>query len=407
MGNYNLKSGVFRCENCFSIYRMTIEPGLPESYVNLECKCSTSRASIKNFLTELTKGTKCKPKCYECHKTDEKNTSYCEDCNHLYCGKCINKDHHKHNNISIAKLDFNCVFHQKENFCAFCKDCVINLCPKCIESKRHMNHDVVEFDKILMTKTEREFLKDKFNLAQEKLLFNNNLINNVSKYLKNKDAEKIADLGKDNNEQNKIIIETVNFFMYLYDNSKFKNYNIIVNFIEHVNNLNVNKFRLSDKNMKLEDNLDKLQKYLTKDFIVINGEDEEEGEIKETNEYNYYSDNSTNKQEQIITSKIQCVTKYSKYIDGKIRNVYVMENVLSQRFLDDYPPFFLSNKSIFLEYNADSKQSDTTVTVSFNKDDKELTVTHNINSADILIQKDKMHGIKIKYITNSSESEDD
>lgn len=80
------------------------------------------------------------------------------------------------------------------------------------------------------------------------------------------------------------------------------------------------------------------------------------------------------KQEQIITSKIQCVTKYSKYIDGKIRNVYVMENVLSQRFLDDYPPFFLSNKSVFLEYNADSKQSDTTVTVSFNKDNKENTV---------------------------------
>ena len=47
------------------------------------------------------------------------------------------------------------------------------------------------------------------------------------------------------------------------------------------------------------------------------------------------------------------------------------------------------------------------VDISFNKDDKELTVFHNINSADILIKKDKMHGIKIKYVTNNSESEDD
>ena len=316
MGNYNLKSGIFRCENCFSIYRMTIEPGLPESYINLECKCSTSRISIKNFLIELTKGTKCKPKCYECQKNDEKNTSYCEDCNHLYCGKCINKDHQKHNNISLTKLDFNCVFHQKENFCAFCKDCVINICPKCIEIKKHMNHDVIEFDKILMKKTERDFLKDKFNLVQEKLLFNNNLVNNYAKNLKNKDIEKIINLGKDNSEQNKIILETVNFFMYLYDNSKFKNYNIIINFIEHVNNLNVNKFKLSDKN-KIEDNLEKLQKYLSKDFIVINGEEQEE--MNDTNDNNSNND-SLNKQEQITNSKTEKEKEKEKEQSTSITN---------------------------------------------------------------------------------------
>ena len=112
-------------------------------------------------------------------------------------------------------------------------------------------------------------------------------------------------------------------------------------------------------------------------------------------------------QDEILTTKVHCITKYSNREDDKIYNAYVMENLFSQKYCEQHPPVFLFSRSIFLAYYADSKQSDTTVTVSFNKDDKELTVFHNINSADILIQKDKMHGIKIKYITNNSESEND
>ena len=112
-------------------------------------------------------------------------------------------------------------------------------------------------------------------------------------------------------------------------------------------------------------------------------------------------------QDEILTTKVHCITKYSNREDDKIYNAYVIENLFSQKYHKQHPLVFLLTKGVFLAYYADSKQSDTTVTVSFNKDDKELTVTHNINSADILIQKDKMHGIKIKYITNNSESEDD
>ena len=38
---------------------------------------------------------------------------------------------------------------------------------------------------------------------------------------------------------------------------------------------------------------------------------------------------------------------------------------------------------------------------------KELTITHNIDSDNIVTKKNKVHGIKIKYITNDPESEDD
>ncbi len=112
-------------------------------------------------------------------------------------------------------------------------------------------------------------------------------------------------------------------------------------------------------------------------------------------------------QDEILTSKVHCITKYSSREDDKIHNAYVIENLFSQKYRKQHPPVFLFSKGIFLEYYVDSKQSDMSVDISFNKDDKELTVYHNINSADILIQKDKMHGIKIKYITNNSESEND
>ena len=268
MGNYNLKSGVFRCENCFSIYRIKIIPQLPESEVILQCKCITTQKTVKNFLSELNKGIKNKIKCFQCKKLEDKNASYCNDCNHIYCNKCI-KNHQKHKNIILSKKDFYCVFHQKENFCAFCKECEINLCQKCLEGKKHLNHDKIYFSKIIMNKTERNFLNDKFNLAQEKIIFNTELIHAFVKKIKNKgDINKLINLEKENTNQNKLIIELIKFLEYLYDNSRFKNYNIIHNFIENVN-LNVNKFKFNEDKVKKENAIEKIIKYLKEDFILI------------------------------------------------------------------------------------------------------------------------------------------
>lgn len=268
MGNYNLKSGVFRCENCFSIYKIKIIPCLPESDVILQCKCISTQKTVKNFLLELNKGTKYKIECFQCKKLEDKNALYCNDCNHIYCIKCI-KNHQKHKYIILNKKDFYCVFHQKENFCAFCKDCNINLCQKCLEGKKHLNHDKIYFSKIIMNKTERNFLNDKFNLAQEKIIFNTELIHTFVKKIKNKgDINKLINLEKENTNQNKLIIELIKFLEYLYDNSRFKNYNIIHNFIENVN-LNVNKFKFNEDKVKKENAIEKIIKYLKEDFILI------------------------------------------------------------------------------------------------------------------------------------------
>ena len=273
MGNYNLKSGIFRCDNCYSIYKMKILPHLPESEVNLECKCITFNKPIKTFLSELKQNKKNKINCFYCKNIDEKNSFYCYDCAHIYCQKCINKEHQKHKYISLSKLDFFCVYHQKENFCAFCKDCQINFCQKCLEGKKHLNHDIILFSKILMNKTERKFLNDKYNLAKEKMEFNSQLINTLTRKIKNKiDLDKIIKLEQENSQQNKYILELINFFTYFYDNTRFKNYSIISNFIENVN-LNVNKFKFWDDKIQAENAFNKIINYFNEDFIIIKSDD--------------------------------------------------------------------------------------------------------------------------------------
>ena len=78
-------------------------------------------------------------------------------------------------------------------------------------------------------------MKDKFDLVQEKMTFNTKFVNSIIKKLKNKnDINDLINLEKLNTNQNKLIIELIKFFEYLYDNSKLKNYNIIHNFKENI-----------------------------------------------------------------------------------------------------------------------------------------------------------------------------
>ena len=270
MGNYNLKSNILRCENCYSIRKFTIEPGSSNVFVNSECKCDISRNTLQNFLLELNEGSQYKIMCKIC-KTEEKNSFYCQDCNHIYCSSCID-DHKKHNHISISKVDFYCVYHQKELFTSYCKDCSLNLCKKCVDGKKHINHNCYEFSKLMVNKNDRTFLKEKFRRAQNKLEYNTQFVNAFIKKLKNNEEKNIIlNAEKNNLAQNKNILELINFFIYFYDKSKYKNYNIIYNFIENIN-LNVNKFKFSENNVSLEDAYQQILKYLNEDFIIIRNE---------------------------------------------------------------------------------------------------------------------------------------
>ena len=270
MGNYNLKSSILRCQNCFSIRKMTINPGFPQTFVNSECKCDVSNIPLKQFLEELGKGIHFKIICKICKKED-KNSSYCHNCNHIYCPSCL-KDHKKHKYISISKVDYYCIFHQKDLFCSYCYECSMNICKKCICENKHLNHNCKEFSKLMMNKNERNFLKEKFRLAESKLDFGTQFVNAFVKKLKKEDNKNIIlNAEKNNLAQNKNILELIKFFIYFYDNSKYKNYNIIYNFTANIN-LNVNKFKFSENNISLDEAYEEILKFLKEDFIIIRNE---------------------------------------------------------------------------------------------------------------------------------------
>ena len=367
MGNFNLKSGIFRCQNCYSIYKIKIILGYPDSYANLHCKCSTSRTTIKAFLAELTKGPKMKIICSQCQKRDEKNFSYCHDCNHIYCSTCIKNTHSTHKYISIAKSDFYCVFHQKENFSHFCKDCEMNLCQKCLDknNKKHLNHDIVEFEKILLTKSERDFLKGKYNLVEGKLNFNNELAILISKKMKKKEeVEQILNLEKHNTEQNKLILELIKFFSYLYDTSKLKNYNIIVNFTENIN-LNVNKLELWDSNAKFEEVIKKIEKYFKKDYIIVSDYIQEDAGESEKNSNNFQNKNKQLNNNINVKEKVK---NKSSSISNKSQKDFGNQNI-------DKKDNNKTNKIINNKKQNEDKSKDTT-----NIKENKLTKTNNSNN---------------------------
>ena len=277
MGNYNLKSKVLRCENCYSLLRMTIDPQLPESYIITKCRCKESKITLKDFLFEITKGSSYKVKCFNCDKED-KNICYCNECDHLYCSSCL-KDHQKHRQISLSKLDFFCPYHQKEKFCSYCTDCSMNFCEKCMEGKKHHNHSILEFNKLTISKDERNFLKEKFKMVEKKMEFSTKFANSFAKKIKDDEQKKnLINAEKMNSAENKDILVVINFFMHFYDNSKHKNYSIIHNFTENIN-LNVNKFKIID-NESVEDTYKRLLTYFKKDFIIIrNGNDNDDDNL--------------------------------------------------------------------------------------------------------------------------------
>ena len=270
MGTYNLKSDILRCQNCYSIRKMTINPGVPQSFVNSECKCDVSNITLKQILEELNKGIPYKIICKICKKED-KNSSFCSNCNHTYCSLCI-KDHTKHKYIPISKIDYYCILHQKELFCSYCYDCSVNFCKKCIQEKKHLNHSCCELNKLMMNKNDRNYLKEKFRLAENKLEFGTQFANAfIKKLKKEEDKNAVLNAEKCNLAQNKNILELINFFIYFYDNSKYKNYNIIYNFTENIN-LNVNKFKITGNNVSLEDAYGQIIKFFNEDFIIIRNE---------------------------------------------------------------------------------------------------------------------------------------
>ena len=109
MGNFSIKAKILRCETCFMLKKLLIEPSCPDSTIVSECSCGFTRTTIKSFVDEIKKKEIYELKCDLCKK-EVKQALYCIKCRRLYCNTCkiiheeiqSNQDEHIYIDSSIS-----------------------------------------------------------------------------------------------------------------------------------------------------------------------------------------------------------------------------------------------------------------------------------------------------------------
>ena len=240
MGSLTIKNKVLRCEKCFMLKKLTIEPNYPQTNVSCECCCGIKKDSIVNFTTELQKEEQFKVKCNFCGK-EPKHPSYCTGCRRTYCSTCIKSHDTKiatrtpHYVIDSYKYDFYCSKHQDELVSAYCMSCYLNICQKCIDEKLHKSHRFVKFSKFLLTKEELGKLKNTIIVNLDKIDANAKRADNLIPLLT--DQSKIKELKEvcqSSVRDNKAILMLVKFFYKMYKHAKHRNYSMIFNLFENM-----------------------------------------------------------------------------------------------------------------------------------------------------------------------------
>jgi hypothetical protein len=240
MGSLTIKNKVLRCEKCFMLKKVTIEPNYPQTNVSCECSCGIKKDSILNFVKELQKEDQFKVKCNFCGK-EPKHPSYCTGCRRTYCSTCI-KSHDTnqetktpHLVIDSYKYDFYCSKHQDELVSAYCMTCSLNICQKCIDEKLHKSHRFVKYTKFLLSDRDLGLLKNNIIVNTDKVDLNAKKVDKLIPLLTDQSKIKeLKDVCESTVKDNKAILVLVKFFYKMYKHAKHRNYTMIFNIIENM-----------------------------------------------------------------------------------------------------------------------------------------------------------------------------
>ena len=272
MGGLSIDNLELRCVNCFHIFSMKIKPEFPMPKLTKSCNCESTEIDISTFLTEYKKNKKYTISCSNCNKQNPKESIFCNSCKKLICLNCLKSTHSEdeemknHRCIYIDKIDFFCINHFNEQFCAYCKTCKINLCSKCIQENTHEKHKLFIFNKNYDEKKMKEFLKKGIKAAEGKIEYNKVICNMICKKINKPDVKNMKTLNETNEIANKNILETINIFCEMYEDSKNKNYALISNLIDNID-FNLEKIKF-EKNTTKDKDMEDLVNYFKTDFIL-------------------------------------------------------------------------------------------------------------------------------------------
>ena len=271
MGNFNIKHKLVRCEKCFSIRKITIEPKFPQTEILLECRCEPKRINLENYISELHKNELYKIKCGECGKEDHKSM-YCHNCSHILCTNCFKNHQAKYNStphkiIPAIKFEFFCLEHQNELNVSFCRVCEESCCKICVKDPKHKGHLVISFKKIISGKFPKNKLQNDINFIKDKLEYNEKVTSLILKKEKNEAIrKKIKEVSEINLNINKNIFEIIQFILFIFERSKNQSWNIIRNLIRNTH-FNLLKLKFQ-KNTSVDEDSASLIKYFENDFIL-------------------------------------------------------------------------------------------------------------------------------------------
>ena len=272
MGGLSIDNLELRCVNCFHIFLMKIKPEFPIPKLTKSCNCESTEIDISTFLTEYKKNKKYTISCSNCNKQNPKESIFCNSCKKLICLNCLKSTHSEdeemknHRCIYIDKIDFFCINHFNEQFCAYCKTCKINICSKCIQENTHEKHKLFIFNKNYDEKKMKEFLKKGIKAAEGKIEYNKVICNMICKKINKPDVKNMKTLNETNEIANKNILETINIFCEMYEDSKNKNYALISNLIDNID-FNLEKIKF-EKNTTKDKDMEDLVNYFKTDFIL-------------------------------------------------------------------------------------------------------------------------------------------
>ena len=272
MGGLSIDNLELRCVNCFHIFSMKIKPEFPIPKLTKSCNCESTEIDISTFLTEYKKNKKYTISCSNCNKQNPKESIFCNSCKKLICLNCLKSTHSEdeemknHRCIYIDKIDFFCINHFNEQFCAYCKTCKINICSKCIQENTHEKHKLFIFNKNYDEKKMKEFLKKGIKAAEGKIEYNKVICNMICKKINKPDVKNMKTLNETNEIANKNILETINIFCEMYEDSKNKNYALISNLIDNID-FNLEKIKF-EKNTTKDKDMEDLVNYFKTDFIL-------------------------------------------------------------------------------------------------------------------------------------------
>ena len=273
MESLNIKNIFLRCENCFMLKQITIEPNYPQSTICTECACGLSRHPLITFLSDIEKEESFKIKCSFCGR-EPKNPTYCTGCRRTYCSIC--KEVHDyalqinnpHKMIDSYKFDFYCSTHQEELINAYCKTCSLNICQHCINEKIHKGHRFIKYSKLVLKEKDEENLKQNLKKNEDKIEGNIKKCNEILKQQNKEEKQnELKEVCNSTTKDNKSILQLINYFYKLYKEIKHKNYSVIFNLTENI------KFNPQpippEGGASIEQKTTDFLEYLKRDFVLF------------------------------------------------------------------------------------------------------------------------------------------